>query len=267
MHQFALAFKVADARAVKFLHLVHESAVDQVERLFGVHAVRAFKVAERHQRLVFEQAQNAYLAHDGGVELGLLLGGFGIACGGGLFAHGQAFYTVLHDLGVFLLVHALCPADDQDSAAVIVEIAACIVEVELVDHVSQGKVLRVAVADLLAVHFKCGIVGVDTQAHEQHLEQILRIDGVAFNGCPVNEQRNVFGLVAEHQVRVVVLAGDTCPVMPEGVFDGPGVAERGGVKALHVVRRKFRAFACSSFAHAEVREEFLPFVLEFARLE
>ena len=52
----AIIREIADARPVEFLELVHETAVDEVQRFFGVHLVGAFKIAERDERLVFHEA-------------------------------------------------------------------------------------------------------------------------------------------------------------------------------------------------------------------
>ena len=51
--QFHLAFKMADARAIEFLKLIDEPAVDQVQGFFRVHLVGPFEVAEGYQGLVF----------------------------------------------------------------------------------------------------------------------------------------------------------------------------------------------------------------------
>ena len=172
-HEIDLACKVADARAVKFFHLVHETAVDEVERFFRVHLVGAFKVAESDKRLVFEQAEDTHLAHDGGVELVLLFAGFFVAC---LLWHGSDFKTfdgVLHHRGVFLFVDPLRPCGDEDSATIVIEVATGVIEVEIVDDASELKFLSVAVTDLDALNFNGRIVHGKSEAAKENLEHVL----------------------------------------------------------------------------------------------
>ncbi|MBR5634311.1 MAG: hypothetical protein IKW78_03915, partial [Prevotella sp.] len=84
------------------------------------------------------------MAHDGRVELRLFLVVGEIR----LCTDLETLDGVVHDFFVLFLVDALRPADYEDAAAVVVEIAALVVEVELVHHVREREFLGVAVADL-----------------------------------------------------------------------------------------------------------------------
>ena len=139
---------MADARTIEFLELIDEPAVDQVQGLFRVHLVGTLEITEGHQGLVFQQPQNSHLAHDGGVELGLLLGGFGIAGLFGLGSDSYSFDGVVHDLAVFLLVDPLGPGYGQNAAAVFVEEPALVTEVKAVYRMGKGELLGVAVSNL-----------------------------------------------------------------------------------------------------------------------
>ena len=257
-HERHLAREVGDARAVEFLHLVDEPAVHEVERFFRIHLVRAFEVAEGHERLVFHQAEDAHLVHDGGVELILLLVVLDFGHGPGL----EAFDGVVDDLRVFLLRGPLRPGGDEDSASVLVEEAALVGEVELADHVGEGEFLRETVTDLHAAGVESLVVRVDAEAGEEHLEHVLLADDVGGEECSIDEQRDVLGLVREHQVGVVVLLGDAVPEVPQRVLGAPGVAERLGGMALDAFRREFRALFLGNFVEREALEEFLPFFLQ-----
>ena len=177
-HQRHLACKVGDARSVEFLHLVDEPAVHEVERFLGVHLVRALEVAERHERLVFHQAEDTHLVHDGGIELVLLLGAFGIGRLRGLGSHGEPFDGVVYRLRVFLLRCALRPGRNQNSASVLVEEPSLVGKIEIADHVGEREFLGVAVADFRTACIERAVVRVHAQAGEEHLEHILLVNHV-----------------------------------------------------------------------------------------
>ena len=126
----------------------------------------------------------------------------------------------------------------------------------------EGEFLGVAVADLGALCFERGLVRVDAELYEQHLEHVLLVHLFARDHRAVHEQRDVFGLVAEHEVRVVVLPCDSAPEVPKRVLRAPLVAESGTFVLLDAFRGEFRAFLFGDVLQFEPGEELLPFVLE-----
>ena len=263
-HEIHLACEIADAGAIKFLHLVHKAAVDQIERFFRVHLVCTFKVAEGHKRLVFEQAENTDLAHDGGVELVLLFAGFFVTCGLGHGTDLEAANRVLHDGCVFLLVDALCPGGNQYAASVIVEISTCIIEVIFVDDMGEGKFLGVAVTNLDALDFEARLVHGEPKTVQKNLEHVLLTDFVARDNRAVYKKRNIFFFVAEHQVWVFVLTGDTGPGVPKRIACAPGIAEICTSMLHDAFGREFRNFFFHDVFQLECRKEVFPFLLEGA---
>ena len=126
----------------------------------------------------------------------------------------------------------------------------------------EREFLGVAVANLDSADIHARFIRVDAEAGEEHLEHVGLADFVARDHGAVHEHGNVFVLVAEHQIRVFVLAGDSVPDVPEVVLDFPAVAQ--GVAAVFAdgFRGELRAGFLRCFLHREGGEKFLPFLLE-----